>query len=255
VLALPDKRVVVSGGGAIMAFGADGETQAQVRAPSWVGRLIDFGKTTDGTQEIAAYRAGSTMMGVVQLPSGDARSIDVGAPIATAVAGDRTVAILTTSGIRVATSADKEAKPIPGVPKILDLTRAPKRGILALYEDGGIAEIGDSNRIGGGSPIRLLSPKGAHRLLAADDQWAAVGPRAVVASAIGRFLPGDRRQLAVVTYSGHVALLDTADGTLLADLVWPDARDLAAADLDGDGHEELIVGASRFVTVLSGVQR
>jgi thiol-disulfide isomerase/thioredoxin len=249
VLALPDKRVIVSGGGAIMAFSADGETQAQVRAPSWVGRLLDFGKTTDGTQEIAAYRVGSTMMGVVQLPSGDARNLDVGAPIATAAVGNRTLAILTTNGARVATSSDKEAKPLTGVPKILDLARGPKRGILALYEDGSIGEIGTRPRSG------IAPAKGAHRLLAADDEWAAVGPRAVVASAIGRFLPGERRQLAVVTYSGHVALLDTGDGTLLADLVWPDARDLAAADLDGDGHEELIVGASRFVTVLSGVQR
>jgi hypothetical protein len=148
----------------------------------------------------------------------------------------------------VATAADKEAMPLKGVPKILDLARAPNRGILALYEDGAIAPIGPKRP-------ETFPAKGAHRLLAADDQWAAVGPRAIVASAIGRFLPGDRRQLAVVTYAGHVALLDTADGTLLADLVWPDARDLAAADLDGDGHEELIVGASRFVTVLSGVSR
>jgi FG-GAP repeat protein len=188
------------------------------------------------------------MMGVIQLPSGDARNIDVGAPIATVVVGNRTLGILTTNGSRVATAADKEAKPVPGVPKILDLTRAPRRGILALYEDGSIGEIGKAAH-------SSTPAKGAYRLLAADDQWAAVGPRAVVASAIGRFLPGDHRQLAVVTYSGHVALLDTADGTLLADLVWPDARDLAAADLDGDGREELIVGASRFVTALSGVPR
>jgi thiol-disulfide isomerase/thioredoxin len=250
VVAIADRdaksRVVVSGGGEILSYGADGEITGKAHAPSWAGRIIDFGKANDGTQEIAGYRVGSTMMGVIQLPSGEARNIDAGAPIAAVAASGRTLAIVTTAGAGLAQAGDKEAKGARDGARALDVARG---STIALYEDGTIGPIGEASR---------PEPKaqGAARLLALrPDRSAAVGPRAVVASVLGRFLPGDRTQLAVVTYSGHVALLDTADGALLADLVWPDARDLAAADLDGDGHEELIVGASRFVTVLSGAAR
>jgi len=251
VVAIADRdaaksRVVVSGGGELLSYGADGEITGKAHAPSWAGRIVDFGRAADGTQEIAAYRVGSTMMGVIQLPSGEARNIDAGAPIAAVAASGRTLAIVTTAGAALAQAGDKEAKPVQGGPKALDVARG---STIALYEDGTIGPIGEASR---------PEPKaqGAARLLALrPDRSAAVGPRAVVASVLGRFLEGDGTQLAVVTYSGHVALLDTADGALLADLVWPDARDLAAADLDGDGHDELIVGASRFVTVLSGAAR
>jgi thiol-disulfide isomerase/thioredoxin len=255
VLAITDRdpaktRVVAAGGGAIMTYDGDGEIKGKARAPSWAGRLLDFGRAADGTKEIAAYRVGSTMMGIVALPSGDARNVDAGAPIATAaVLGaatpeNRALAIVTTNGTAIAKANGSEAKRQEGVPKILDLTGAP---VVALYEDGHIGPIGTYEHQG---PARA---EGAARLLyAGDDRTAAVGPRAVVASALGRFLPGERTQLAVVTYAGHVALLDTADGALLVDLVWPDARDVSAADLDGDGRDELVVGSSRFVTVLTG---
>lgn len=255
VLALADgdptkSRVVASGGGAIMTYDGDGEIKGRVRAPSWAGRILDFGRDAGGTKEIAAYRVGSTSVGIVQLPSGSSRSIDCGSPVATVASStDRALAIVTTTGTSIARANDSAAKPQTGVPRILDVARSPKGGALALYEDGYIGEIG-------GHPRAADAPaKGAHRLLAAGDGWAAVGPRAVVSAALGRFLPGDRKQLAVVTYSGHVVLLDAEDGALLVDLVWADARDVSAADLDGDGQDELAVAAGRFVTVLSGAAR
>lgn len=257
VLALSDKdpskaRVVAAGGGAIMTYDGDGEIKGKVRAPSWAGRILDFGRDAGGTKEIAAYRMGSTSMGIVQLPSGEARSIDCGAPIASVapVPEPRNLMCLTTAGPRVAAAGDKEARAVaPDAPKILDLARSSRHGILALYDQGELGPVGSP-------PPEAARAEGAARLLAvSDDGAAAVGPRAVVSAALGRFLPGDKRQLAVVTYSGHVALLDTSDGAVLVELVWPDARDISAADLDGDGRDELAVAAGRFVTVLSGATR
>jgi hypothetical protein len=259
VLAFAEKdrtRVVAVGGGAIITFAGDGETKGKFQAPSWAGRLVDFGRDATGAKEVAAFRPGATMMGIISLPSGTSRNIDCGSPIATAASinpsstENRALAIVTTTGTSLARSGDAEAKPFGGVPTILDLARDGGEGVVALYEDGFIGPIATT-------PHREpFVARGAARLLSySEDRAAAVGPRAVVASALGRFLPGDRKQLAVATYSGHVTLLDAFDGTVLVDLVWPDARDLSAADLDGDGRDDLVVGAGRFVTVLSGVPR
>jgi hypothetical protein len=234
-----------------MTYDGDGEIKGKLRAPSWAGRILDLGRAPDGTKEIAAFRAGSTSMGIVQLPSGDARSIDCGAPIANVVAttNSRSLMVLTTEGPRTAAPRDKEARPFEGAPKILDVARSKQHGVLALYDEGGLGPVATQ-------PPESAKAEGAARLLlVGDDGAAAVGPRGVVSAALGRFLPGERLQLAVVTYAGHVALLDTSDGALLVDLVWPDVRDVSAADLDGDGHEELAVAAGRFVTVLSGAKR
>jgi len=85
----------------------------------------------------------------------------------------------------------------------------------------------------------------------AEGDGVVAGPRTVIASTSGRFLPGHGRQIAVATYSGHVVLLDARDGTLMFDAVWADVRDLASGDLDGDGLDELVVAAGRKVAALS----
>ena len=254
VLALADSdpaksRIVASGGGVIVTYDGDGEIKGKVPAPSWAGRILDFGRDASGTKEIAAYRVGSTSMGIIQLPSGQHRMIDCGAPIAALASapGIRELTILTTKGPSLVNATDGAARPLPTDRKVLDVAGSKRQGVLGLY-DGGFLTVTASPRI---EPSEHA--KGEARLLAVgDDGSAAVGPRAVVSAALGRFLPGDRTQLAVVTYSGHVALIDTKDGALLVDLVWPDARDVSAADLDGDGYDELAVAAARFVTVLSG---
>jgi len=75
-------------------------------------------------------------------------------------------------------------------------------------------------------------------------------PRAVIAAVSGRFLAAEGRQLAVATYAGHVALLDEASGRVLFEALFTGVHDLAAADLDGDGRDELLVAAGRLVTAL-----
>jgi hypothetical protein len=87
-------------------------------------------------------------------------------------------------------------------------------------------------------------------LIAARRDGVVVGPRSVVAAVSGRFLPGDGRQLAVATYSGHLTLLDEASGRVEYDASFTGIHDLAATDLDGDGRDELLVAAGHAVTAL-----
>ena len=126
-----------------------------------------------------------------------------------------------------------------------DVAARGGRGFLALADDGSITPIA-----GAGSRWPTAVP-GAERLVAAFDEGALAGPRTVIASAAGRFVPGRGQQFAIATYAGRVVLLDARDGTVMFDAVWPDVQELASGDLDGDGFDELVVAAGRRLTALT----
>jgi thiol-disulfide isomerase/thioredoxin len=248
-------RVVASGGDEILSFDAEGEVVARLKTGSTSGRLLDFGATADGTREIIGFRPGATTIAVVALRSGAVRSISVPAPIldvavrSGAEGGARGLAIATMSGAASAGADDVRATLVAGASGVRSLAHVPGGEFLALGEGGSIGPFPAS------SPGWAHPAVGAERLLAARDDGAVTASRSVTAAVAGRFLPGGGRQLAVATYAGHVALLDEASGSILFDAIWADVHDLAAADLDGDGRDELLVAAGRIVTALGAGPR
>jgi thiol-disulfide isomerase/thioredoxin len=243
-------RLLVSAAGMLIPFSPDGENTSARAAALAGGRLMDFGPSADGGRDIAAYRPGGTTVGILSLPAGIERQVQVTHPIADAAvglaeAGDaRHLAIVTTGGV-VVSAATGSATPLDGSQSIRAVIPAPARGLVALGSDGSLSYLNVAHEAW---PTKA---EGAERLLAAREDGVFAGPRTAVASAYGRFLPGDGRQLAVATYSGHLVLIDAAAGKLLFDAIWPDVNSLAATDLDGDGLDELFVGGARSVVALS----
>jgi thiol-disulfide isomerase/thioredoxin len=244
-------RVVAAIGGMIVGFDRRGEMTARTQAPPWAGRVIDFGAAPGGSREIVGFRRGGTTLGVIDLRTGSARSIEAPAPLVD-VAVDGISGAGTGKRIAMATLAGPAiGNPSGGVTMLgdkasgRDIASRAEGGFLTLAEDGSIAPVASAGtRWPAGVP-------GAERLVVAEGDGVVAGPRTVIASTSGRFLPGHGRQIAVATYSGHVVLLDARDGTLMFDAVWADVRDLASGDLDGDGLDELVVAAGRKVAALS----
>jgi len=255
VLGLPagiegGRRVVASGGGELVSFDAAGEVVARVMARSTEGRLIDFGTAADGARELVGFRPGGMAIGVIGLRSGAERSIALPAPaLDVAASGDaggdgRRLAVATMRGAALAAASDERATLLQGAGGVRSLAAVPGRGVVGLQEDGSIGALD------GSTPAWPKPAVGAEHLLAAQTDGAAAGPRTVIAAVSGRFFPEGGRQLAVATYAGHLAVLDEPSGRILFDAAWAGVHDLSAGDLDGDGHDELLVAAGRSVTAL-----
>ena len=242
-------RVVVSSGDELLSFDADGEAVARLKTQSSAGRLLDLGISPDGTRQLAGFRPGATSVGVIALRSGTEQAMALPAPVLDAAvsrgpAGDSARLVFATlSGAAVARPGDPRAAAKDGAATVRAVAPGPG-GLLALHEDGSLSAFD------GSSPAWAHPVPGASRLLASLDGAAVVAPRSVIASVAGRFLAGDGRQLAVATYAGRLMLLDEATGSVLFDADWTGVRDLGAADLDGDGRDELLVAAGRSLTVL-----
>ena len=243
-------RVVASGRDQLLSFSADGEVIGRLKTAAPVGRLLDFGTTADGTRELVGFRPGGTALDVIALRSGTERKIEVPAPLLDlavwndAAGGVRRLAIATMIGAAVVADSDDRAKLLDGAAGVRSVAPLPGGGVLALQANGTLGALGAS------TPVWARPAAGAERLLLARDMGAVTAPRSVTAAVSGQFLAEGGRQLAVATYSGHVALLDEASGRVLFDAVWTDVHDLAAADLDGDGRDELLVAAGRSVAAL-----
>jgi hypothetical protein len=243
------RRVVASGGGELVSFDGTGEVVARIRSASTAGRLIDFGAAADGTRELVGFRLGGTAFGVTALRSGTVRTIAIPAPVLDVVAtgdasGDgRRLAIATLRGAAQAAANDERAVLVVGAGAVRSVAAIAGK-VVGLQEGGSIGGWD------GATPAWPQRAEGAERLLAAQDNGAAAGPRTVVAAVTGRFFGEGGRQLAVATYAGHLTILDLSSGRIVFDAAWADVHDLAANDLDGDGHDELLVASGRSVTAL-----
>ena len=243
-------RAWVSAANMLIPLTADGETMAAAASTMVAGKLLDFGLNAEGSREIAAYRPGGTSIGIFSIMSGTERRVSLAqaisdAAVGTQATGDRRhLAVLTAGGVSVSGGMGSGSRPLDGTASVRAVAGSPGRGVLALRDDGAITFLD------AGGAAWPNKAEGAERILAALDEGVFAGPRTAIAAVVGRFLPGDGRQLAVGTYAGHLALLDVASGKVLFDAVWPDLHDLAATDLDGDGLDDLIVGAGRSVVAL-----
>jgi thiol-disulfide isomerase/thioredoxin len=244
-----DGVVGLPGGAELLSFDAEGDLIARLRTGSAAGRLLDFGTAADDTREVVGFRTGGTTVDVIALRSGSERTITVPSPILDVAVfkdagGVRRIAIATMGGAALASGADDRAKPVEGASDVRSVVSLHGTGALALREGGKLGPLL------GSAPAWARPAAGAEILLEATDRGAVAATRSVSAAVAGRFLPGDGRQIAVATYSGHLALLDEASGSLLFDAIWSGVRDLAATDLDGDGRDELFVASGRSVTAL-----
>jgi len=89
----------------------------------------------------------------------------------------------------------------------------------------------------------------------ADRESDGVGvlPAGEIVAATGSFSGTGRREVAVAGLSDQLVVVDIETGRAVFRARWPGVVALAARDLDGDGHDELLVASGRALTVLGRV--
>ncbi len=93
------------------------------------------------------------------------------------------------------------------------------------------------------------APAGTRRIVPGRSGFG-LAPGVVTAATEVEILSGGDTAIAVATAAGQLVLLDSATGKERFRARWEGVHDLIAADLNGDGVEELVVAAGRRVTVL-----
>jgi len=175
--------------------------------------------------------------------------VQVGAPVFDVLPqADGSVLLATLEGLREWSGGEGQLR-LLGTPTIVSAVHRAAEG-LVLVGSGGSVRIVD----GDGVELRALrAVPSAWAVIAGGTGWG-LADAGVSGSVRGNFMRGNGGQVAVVTEAEQIVVLDEADGRVRWRAAWPGVSDVAAADLDGDGLDELLVVAHRKLAVLGAVK-
>jgi thiol-disulfide isomerase/thioredoxin len=244
-------RVVTTAGDMLAVLGADGAIGTRIQVPSSGWRLAAPLPAMKSDVDLVAWRPGSPDLLAIDLDGQRLRPWAAPSPVIDVEMAGGRATFATLGGIAFADLATGtferrgDALPLRSV-----AAYGPGGNSLAVLDDGEKLQWfdaeGKTRRPASSTPLFSWS-----LACAAPDGAVGVVPSTVVATACGSFEPGTKgRQAAIALRTGDLLVVDLAEGRVRFRAAWPGIGDLAAGDLDGDGTDELIVGAGRTVAAL-----
>lgn len=248
-------RLLVVAGSSIYPLSADGDADERVDGSPLAGRIELADLDGDGRPTPYGYRRGAPRVVALGL-DGEHEAFEAPSPVLdlavrpAARGGAGELWLGTLDGLhRAAPDGSPLGRVDLGRPgEVLSVARDRSDGALwALLPDGVLCRLGQDE------------PAASCHELGGSDGWLlATGPQlsgVVVAPTLVADLAfchlGPREpRLAIATTDERLLLVDPADGRVTFHARWPRLARVAAADLDGDGADELYVGSGRRVTVL-----
>lgn len=245
-------EIATSGGGVLSLFDGSGKERTKLRVPAASWRLAAAPPGADSGVDLVAWRQGAADLFSLDLDGGMLRPWTSPSPVLDAAfqpgsAGGRLV--LATLGGVVTTGATGDGSSRMGPPLPLRSVLPSADGTIAVLDDAEkLATLGADGKKGAAAVV----PAGSWWLVCPDGAGAyGVAPGNVVSFACGKLGRRSEETAALATGSGELILVDLAARKVVHRSRWPALTALAAADLDGDGRDELIVGAGRLVAALT----
>jgi len=250
-------RIAVTSRDQLLVLEPAGRIEHRHELPG-VGTLRAPGTSGRGRFDLVSFRPGrkevlwiDSASGSSEIQSAASVVLDVAVlPATPPQLAEPRLVVGSTDGVSTAPAGGPETRLAGGageIPSVATAKGAVEPRVVALTREGRFSLLDVSGTVFG----PYWAPFDTRTLLASRDVLG-VGtlPPAARAAAVGRFLDGDRAQAAIATASGQLVLVDVVTGEVRFRAIWPAISALAAGDLDGDGRDELLVGAGRALAVL-----
>jgi len=249
-----DLRIAVSEPGRVSGIGVDGRTLGKFTVPPEAGRLVQGDFDGNGRPELVGFRPGGERLVLIDAAAGRHRLIDAPATVmdvavihGTGEGSTSRLALATLDGLyRIDVDGDAPTRVGPAGRRT-GVAAPSGRGVVALDQDRNVAWYDEQGKITG----RSRGPADGWTLVA-DGESDGVGvlPAGEVAAATGSFSGTGRREVAVAGPEEQLVVVDIGTGQAVFRARWPGVVSLAARDLDGDGHDELLVASGRALSML-----
>jgi len=241
------KEILASVGRSLVLYKADGQTARIWETAQAPGMLRSSPATSTEGYMAVAFRPGSDKLFTLRMPEGIVKSDSAPAPVFDAAPLDPSSMLLATyEGLFDRSGDGEQVERLEGFDGVAAI-RLP----IVLEMNGRLTWLDPSMNIS----ARTQASADSWRLLANDSAPGEVGvvPMSVNAAVTGRFLKDGEAQAALATADGRLLLVDLESGRQLFHARWTGINDLAVGDLDGDGQDELVVGAGSRLVVLTEV--
>ena len=250
-----DASILASSGREIVLLAADGRTIGRMRTPTAAGRLVLADLHGDGHVDAVSFRPGAREVLVADTRVGAVEALESPEPVlALAAVGaappsrrSGRLALATTRGVLIAEGSSGAFRRVEGTGETRDVAAAANGGFIALESRGVLRWIGPE----GLASAPVPAPRGDSRIVATATAGMGVATSEAATTALCRLAgPAGPPHVAVATADGELVVANLASGAALWRARWSGVRHLAAADVDGDGRDELIVGAGRWIGLL-----
>jgi len=247
-------RVVAVAGRYALVYDWRGAVVSFVARPPGAGALRRGDIDGDGTDELFSFRAGGRHLSRLDLNEGAHRSWDSPAPmldlalVPAAGESEGAIVIATVGGLH-RVGADFSMQPVPG---FTDPTG------LAPFLDPQRPRLGVLSRERGLCRVDLAEPESASCADSREGERLVPGrpgggigtvPQGVM-GVVGRFLDGPEGEVALLTSSGQLVILDAASGAERFRARLDRPRAIAAGDIDRDGRDELALAVGNRLLLL-----
>ena len=247
--------LIALAGRRLLSYDWRGVVAGTVDRPHGAGLLRGGDLDGNGRDVLFSFRPGGTHISRLDLEQGKHEEIQSPAPLldlAVSPPGDTgsgSLFLATVSGLQRMT-ASGEATVVPGVLEPTGLAafaRPGGSGMAVISRNEGLCTLNPADT----EEIHCTGGSQGWKVVAGISGSGVGGVPGGAAAVAGRFLGGKEGEVAAITSSGQLVILDIETGQERFRARMRGLRALAAGDLDGDGVDELALAVEGHVLVLA----